>query len=871
MEKRCLKRLASHDGHQSGCMQGLLNMFDFRHGYPSQKLLLDRKHGSRRVGGADAKIDTIVHDCQMCSDALADGLNGTPYTDDSQMSMRELMEEEMFQLNQRKGAIFREEEEQRQNRSAKHEAHGKSRRWRRSKMSFDLNDIKFTPEKPTHRKNKSLSSLDVNNMVAELCFEIHHPDVDCSNHDQGHEESLSELEEQSCPALEAKLQDATKVLVTHFIERKNFARGEMMLPSRDLLDALQLLKSNKDMFLKLLQDPDSQLVKQLHSLQCHQDTNNQKTIHQQEKQNRKYPNFFWRKFRGLEKYSSKKGECAQVSKIVVLKPGPRASKDTVNRGQAQKGSSHFSLFELTRRLKRSMGKELPDAGRNIEKSMRRESLGVTSPSSGYLLIERIPKASMGLKRLVGGRSKEIGLTSEQRISKFYSEARKHLAESLAGDDLHVDILRKQATKPLGRILSYGDYSSSPLCSPRMDSHLKLLTLPIISASKDSNAGNEVAPHKLPEQTYSDLPTLVNQERGCELLGNAHDLANDVIIPRLEDSGGEGQNVGDYGPSISAVDSTSNVQDGKEMITSADFPTERSLSLNTAHKSCSTSLNNNEHGDGICNEGAAKGQPLNLKLDSESLSSPLSSPTFSLKSEDVEGQYDFTDKAEHPSPVSVLDQIYDEDNISPSKARLSTDSDQLLQPRKINFEVQTISSEPCFVMWAEEKHSIFELVNVVMQTSGLAWDELLEKFCFSYNLLESSFFDEFQFIPELLYYDPQLLFDLIIEVLHEICRHEFEGILSRVRPHTVSKFRGKDMVTITWEGVAWHLQLEGLHHTLDQIIARDYTKSGTWVEDLRLDTENVGLAIEEAIMEDLVGDTMLNCLGWDLERICSFTC
>lgn len=39
---------------QSGCMWGLISMFDFRHGRSTRKLIADRRHGSKHTLGKDS-------------------------------------------------------------------------------------------------------------------------------------------------------------------------------------------------------------------------------------------------------------------------------------------------------------------------------------------------------------------------------------------------------------------------------------------------------------------------------------------------------------------------------------------------------------------------------------------------------------------------------------------------------------------------------------------------------------------------------------------------------------------------------------------------------------------------------------------------
>ncbi|EXC16350.1 hypothetical protein L484_006557 [Morus notabilis] len=49
--KRSQRRAVRFEKDQSGCMWGLISMFDFRHGRSTRKLIADRRHGSKHTLG----------------------------------------------------------------------------------------------------------------------------------------------------------------------------------------------------------------------------------------------------------------------------------------------------------------------------------------------------------------------------------------------------------------------------------------------------------------------------------------------------------------------------------------------------------------------------------------------------------------------------------------------------------------------------------------------------------------------------------------------------------------------------------------------------------------------------------------------------
>ncbi|KAL8166941.1 hypothetical protein V2J09_008440 [Rumex salicifolius] len=422
MEKRSRKTAIGYDKHHSGCMQGLINIFDFRHGRPSQKLLSDKRHGSRRVTGAAStsqELETLDGSCEMCRPAKVSESCETSTR--NKLSVKELMEQEMFKQDQ-------VTKMSKSNKDSKQSGHRRRNSWHTNKKQLEMSDVNIINEEPTLRRHKSLSSLEVGEMMAELCTEIDNVKAaGCLSRDQTNDRLNEE-----------KLAEATKVFVSHFVNGKNVKDAKFQ-PSRELIDALQTLNSNKDAFLKLLQDPSSQLVKHvqklvdLHAGQEHGKSKNQ--------------NNFWRKFKGLDRSLSKKHDHPQNgSSIVILKLAKQNSEHNGSKVQSERNSTNFLFTEFTRKLKNAMRKERGGSA-YTEKVVGGESLAMVSPTRDHFFTEKIPR------KLISA----VSPNSEQQISNIFtglamaSPTREHSCSNYT--------------------------SSSPLCSPRKD---------VISRNPDSN-------------------------------------------------------------------------------------------------------------------------------------------------------------------------------------------------------------------------------------------------------------------------------------------------------------------------------------------------------------------------------------------------
>lgn len=165
---------------------------------------------------------------------------------------------------------------------------------------------------------------------------------------------------------------------------------------------------------------------------------------------------------------------------------------------------------------------------------------------------------------------------------------------------------------------------------------------------------------------------------------------------------------------------------------------------------------------------------------------------------------------------------------------------------------------------DDKESIFEHIKTVLQASSFNWDELYIRSLSSDQLLDPLLLDEVEYSPNQLCHDQKLLFDCINEVIMEVCGYYFGSPgVSFVKPNIRPIPNMKNTIQEVWQGVYWHLLPMPLPRTLDQIVRKDMSKTGTWM-DLGLDTNCIGVEMGEAILEDLVEDTVTSYINESLE-------
>lgn len=251
-----------------------------------------------------------------------------------------------------------------------------------------------------------------------------------------------------------------------------------------------------------------------------------------------------------------------------------------------------------------------------------------------------------------------------------------------------------------------------------------------------------------------------------------------------------------------------------------------------------------------------------------------------------------DKPERQSPVSVLEPLFMEDDISPARTAsrsgrpghfmkriyvyvyinglmimgllLLFDNfsvEPSIQPLKIKFEDETPHTPKHGIhikTSMEGKEPLLGYVEAVLHASGLGGQEFYLRSELSDQLIEPSVFDEVDFFYDQLHFDQKLVFDCINEVLLEVCQHYFgcSPWVSFVKPSIKPVRDIRSAIYVVWEGVHWHLLPLPPPSNLEQIVRKDMVKSGKWM-DLRFDSESIGFEMGDAIFDELI-DEIIDC-------------
>ncbi|GLT84612.1 hypothetical protein SLE2022_028330 [Rubroshorea leprosula] len=915
MAKKSQRRAVRSGKERFGCMGGLISMFDFRQGRSTQRLLADRRRGNKHAGGAGNRGNKQenTYPSETCQGTVDGEI--TTMIDVCKPSVKKLIEEEMS--TEQDSKIENAEVEAKQcdsghgdNRRKSHRRGKKSRK----KSCDDISDVdaaeKVGSEGLCHRKSEhqAMNGLDMSNVMEELCRHIHQKSISCVEHEQPVELHMEPV--QKSPGFEQKLSEAIKFLVSQKLTDENVhvEDGELRT-SKDLVDALQILSSDEELFLKLLRDPNSLLVRYVQDLPdaevkkgesksvAGSDISKEQLINPRQSDelvNRKHHNFFRRKVRSQGRDTSNGSKISETSnKIVILKPGPAALQNPEigsnlnrrpsteshyvirsNREPSEKVSSHFFLSEIKRKLKHAMGMEQQRTsigGFSKRSSVERQNAarsgwvkeyaGMNSPTKDHFFIERIARPSTDrLKDHEINSKHETADFCKQKVSSIYIEAKKHLFEMLNNGNQNADCSSRKVQKTLGRMLSLPDYNSSPVGSPGRNRELGFLTAKMRLTTPDTSpVVNENKQHN----HVSHLSQTTNNSENKQCISddsNNNEVQDDKFNLCISDQCGNDNRMDETFCSIGDQMSS---RDAVEIFEVAETIVQVECKLLDTFPEPDTFSDTRDDRNvdiGVCAEKQDPQCSKQTREEDEPPASLLASPPHSLVTIKVEYPERITDIQERPSPVSVLEPLFTEDVISPASTR-SHSAETAIQPLRIQFEGygpspagQGNQTKACM----DNEKTVFKYIKAVLQASNLNWDELYIKSLSSDLLLDSNVLDEVEFCPNQLFHDQNLLFDCVNEVLMEICGH-YMGCspwVSFVKPNVRPIPNMKNTIQEVMDGVYWHLLPMPLSRTLDQIVKKDMGKTGTWL-DLRHDTESFGVEMGEAILEDLM-EEIISC-------------
>ncbi|XXG45338.1 hypothetical protein AAC387_Pa02g0449 [Persea americana] len=914
MAKRSHKRpVARCKKEYPGCMGGLISMFDFRQGRSSQRLISDWRRGSGRhavgAGYSKSRLDLPMNgdkehtskDVTTTSNLYERNEIKTAKIESDQTSVKALIDNEMSKVRSSVKQITRTAVQQtppylecRCHISNNHKQTCKS-----CKIASNLH---------LHGSRAS-ASLDPKSSLAPSLMERPslneqemHP-----NHTNGIDSFLAcrsstytNKQHLQKHVVKEKLNEATESFLNQKLkDAKRLIRDGATHQSKEFMDALELLNSNKELFLKLLQDPNSLLVKHIEDLRKAQSERvskeemgnsmqSEKTISHKKFSKQNIHNFFRRKDKTEDRSKSptKVSDSSFASnRIVVLKPSLESSQNsTTTRSpssiqrshyilrkeiESERVTTNFSIREITRKLRNAIGES------------RKEQHWI--PTEG--VCHRIPYGHQDSTEI----SKRITVKNQSRvetevarknpdfctntnttaIGHSHKKGSAAYKEGETADTRTIcDIHENSITRRVPRTISLPEYSKSPRFSPGRDSGPTFVhgQMRFSSPNENFRAGNEStwqqfkkemsaessSPWRPKLETYSFIDCSNNHREPLHVPNSDSGILKDHITDAKIH-----MNIGSSPKGSIVIEREADVEDSKPLV----VPSKSDRVITTV---------DNSNAAAATDKVGADGSYEHFRMDSPErpiLASTLGSFSGSpllIHRINVPG---INEKPERPSPVSVLEPFYIEGVISPASPQQASTAELAEEPQPIHHEQQEssprittldpkISPRTCM----EGKEEEFEYVRNVMEASGFNYSEFFGRWRSSEQPLSPSLFDQVEVSSAHLSSDRKLLFDCINEVLVEIhelffsCSPWISFVKTNIWPIPVRKH----VIQEVWQGIHWHL-LPQFPRTLDQVIGKDMAKAGSWM-DLRFDVEAVSSEMGEGILEKIMEEIILEL--WD---------
>ncbi|CAM0903388.1 unnamed protein product [Alopecurus aequalis] len=859
---------------QVGCMSGLMRMFDFRRG---QKYLSD---GSRRINTYPVTRDlkgTEDFNRIMAADDGRDHVVQGSFA--GRASIKALMEEEMASSTQ------------------------PLKQTQRNTFAVLSNDKKSVnlPE---------ASEIDLN-LAASLkeIYRSHNESQDRSGSVESGNYAIDQEKNADAGAhpnripiiIQKALEDVAEAVISHQKANAEYITNSGEARSKELVDALQLLSSNKELFLMLLRDPSSRLLQCLQNLYTSLGGSElepadpdkvtkfqgvTKGIEQSEvsprKLQRKHNSFLKEDKLVMRKPSQLNDTSRGLSTIVILKPSTARNQSSLIsssvtssppsnhanlQGQVESGKPghHFSLRELRRRLRlATMSSTFQNADPPKQFPVERMSISSESTDSSDCEISKQP-SMVGKEADFGDSGIGMGNDATHGVGSFsYEKARKHLIEKLENQDEDIsDTLRK--SESIGRLISYPDYEEfSPSQCPTeegisasqeaTDSGLQCPTEEGISISQeatdsglqiveqDDGSANLIPPSEYQETLSTDASTSVSEQLDelSTYHGN-HQLEEHTISQELTN-----EDVKNLQLCTEAEGST----ESSEEINLNEVSSEEPQPMNALPEVTLHSHEDPVEEQDYCSPTAVIG-----------LAKP-SMLAFDCLPENAD------DKEAKLSPQSVLDPSLGNSSSPNQKTRKQ---DELSMPSsRIIFEELDTPSSPALQNTPQttilyDKCERVSFIKSVLEASELLVKGSSERWYMDVSMLETSVLAEVG-MSYCLTDDVVLLFDLVEEILLKISDNFFGGdpwvafLKPNVRPAPLGTKLVKEVAKCIDSIVDAELpktldQVVIFQKTLDQVVMKDL-ESASWM-DLRCDTEDVSIEVWDGMLDDLLEEMVFD--------------
>ncbi|XP_050228249.1 uncharacterized protein LOC126677602 [Mercurialis annua] len=840
-----------YEKYKSRCAYGLISIFNFRR-RNSKKLIADtdrRRLSRHSLAEGDRNINDKldIHSDKQIDDEIHDKIEAT---DNGNLEVNKIKGEDVStkQLTRKKITTAKVENVQ-SNTELDHEqkknqrkATKSSRRARRLPIygCYDISTVENadpTLQSLAEKSSKSLDSEATKEVLPSgLCSKAE-GDSTCKSTNCIQNDQLNEVN------LQVNMGEVTEAFINQkLVDGKGLCSNEVSHQSKHFSDALDILNCNKDLFIKLLQDPNSLLVKHIEDLRDIQAKEQPSKLFTKDGAKHEEANT-----RECNLSTSKATDDHQLlENIVVLRP---------NRSGGDSQQFHYSLRNVQQGIKPAF---FPFE--QMKKKLMR-SIGFRRKENQMLLNGRAghyrSTHDLELLNSFDGASDSGGITvssidvvrndSMDKVNEFdpgikeegASKTNTHCDNSEPGTNIsevkngNANFIRKQRAKTWDGISSVPECDLFPMDSSKettkhgyFSAKMRFYACsshPMGSESDRRNQKEKRRSCSSPVRQNLESPPWAFSKKHLQM----HEKSSEDLFLDLQDY-----------KSIASSSSIDSSRIDMKYIENFDAISPSGVNskpsgLNNDDVNQSTEVVDPHDGDGCFDLSRVElhvENQITTFLSDDYSSSP--SKEFGRTRNDAE---------EQPSPVSVLDEFFTDDPLEsqpalPSVRRLqiSTEEDVSLSPLDPKLNSST---------------SAFKYIStVLLQGCPRNWDELAWKCYFSDQLLDRSMFDDINVWPD----NQSLVFDYVNEVLVDTCWRYMRcsDWLSFIKPRIVSSTVTGNIHHQVMQNVDWNLISEQPMQTMEKIIENDLRKSMTWM-DIRIDGEDVVSEMVDSLVEELI--------------------
>ncbi|XP_038874729.1 uncharacterized protein LOC120067270 [Benincasa hispida] len=675
---------------------------------------------------------------------------------------------------------------------------------------------------------------------------------------------------------------------------------------KQLLDALGIFNSNKELFVNLLQDPNSLLIKRI------EDSTDSRNRKQQ------MMTFFGsrlseNKIREVGEYEEP--DCSQnlnpcdrlpaddsddslsLERIVVLKPNPTSSLQAavgtnyctslkshssfIKNGQSDKGTL-FSFRQIKEKMKQAMGVRKKESeclstngvpkktspvcrapkdngkqmvmgatGRSSYSNIQTDDKRISSSFQDSLERDQLDKAFYSRN---GDKTASTSEITDKKVgqSAVTSNLKRQKSKKHEGDR---EVSRKMKAKPWGWVMCFSDDdilpSNKPGCHTASRMRYSYLSNKKFIHEKKSKPQNDE------EQSCNTLQMV---KKGASLAGARRD-DNQVHASTTE------LNVSPVIFSDVKVDQDPIIEGSVKIIKDTatidqernNFCEESSRFDNNCNASYCQRTNKIK---GLGEKGNPELSKLNFPLEVQPLAFSVNTfPSSSLQFQTVEDPDGLCDRKVQPLPETIHGQLL-VDATSSNLAFTTGTAEPSSEALPINFEEDQCTGlarlqevlNPALASF-NCCSSISQFVLELLQVSKQNWNELSLD-CHSSTWLQISFVDKVKMFSSQLCGDCVILFDYFNEVLEDVfhCYIRCSPWLSSYKAHIQAPDKESTFYHEVMQHVDWSLLQQQPPQTLDQLCLRDL-RSRTWI-NYPTETEEIVTIIVESVLRELIVESVV---------------